>query len=47
MKLVLHKHSINTMEQQMSDFYVFSGGYMINKKHKTQPNEQPKAQETH
>lgn len=46
MKPVPHKHNIKTMKQQMSDFDVFSGGYRINKNHKIQPNEQPKAQET-
>lgn len=46
MKLVLHKRNIKTRKQKMSDFDVFSGGYMINKNHKTQPKEQPKAQET-
>lgn len=46
MKLVPYKHNIKTMKQQMSDFEVCSGGSMINKNHKTQPNEQPKAQET-
>lgn len=46
MNQVLHKRNITTIKQQMSYFHVSSGVYMINKNHKIQLNEEPKAQET-